>query len=87
MFRGWPVDELFSTRTLVIDQYMDQQQLDGGDAGRLRMTDHRGGRSTISAAQASDHVLAFLGQPLDVRLVDDGVLPGDVGVDFRGGPS
>ena len=43
------------------------------------MFDHRRRRqAAIGAAQIGRHVLALLGQALDVRFIDDGVFPGDV---------
>ena len=65
----------------VVDQPMNRQQFDGGDAEPLEMIDHRGrGQSAIGAAQAGRDVAAFLREALDVGLVDDGVFPGDVRV-------
>ncbi len=44
------------------------------------MLDDRGGRqAAVGAAQVRRHIAARLGQAFDVRLVDDGVFPGDGG--------
>ena len=51
------------------------------------MLDHRRrGQAAIGAAQVRRHVLALLRQALDVRLVDDGVFPGDVGAHLAAAP-
>ena len=74
------VRQLLLDQHAVVDQAVDRQQFDGGDAEPLEMIDHRGRRQpAIGAAQARRHVLALLREALDVGLVDDGVLPGNVG--------
>ncbi len=51
------------------------------------MFDHRARRQpAIGAAQIWRHVTAFLRQALDVRFIDDGVFPGDVGAQFAASP-
>ena len=76
-----------STSIAIVDQAMDRQQLDGGDAEPLEMRDHRGrGEPAIGAAQIGWHVVALLRQALDVGLVDDGVFPGDAGSHFAPAP-
>ena len=81
------VRQLLLDQPPVVDQAVDRQQLDGGDAELLEMIDHRGrGEPAIGAAQVRRHVLALLRQALDVGLVDDGVFPGDVGADFAAAP-
>ena len=63
----------------VVDQPVDRQQFDGGDAEFLEMVDHRRrAQPAIGAAPARRDVVALLRQALDVGLVDDGVFPGDV---------
>ena len=63
----------------VVDQPVDRQQFDGGDAEPLEMVDHRRrAQPAIGAAPARRDVVALLRQALDVGLVDDGVFPGDV---------
>ena len=58
-----------------------------GDAEPLEMVDHRRRRQpAIGAAQVRRDVLALLGQALDVRLVDDGVVPGDMRPDLAAAP-
>ena len=60
----------------LVDEGMDRQQLDRGDAELVQMLDHRRrGEAAIGAAQFLRHVLAQLRQAFDVRLVDDGVFP------------
>src|SRR5262249_17892490 len=51
---------------------------DRGDAEALEMIDHRGGgQAAIRPAPRRRHVLSKLGEALDVRLVNDRVLPGN----------
>ena len=51
------------------------------------MVDHRGrGEAAIGAAQIGRDVVALLRQALDVRLVDDGVFPGDLRADLATAP-
>ena len=51
------------------------------------MLDHRRrGQAAIGTAQVRRNVLAFLRQSLDVRFIDDGVFPGDVGAHFAAAP-
>ena len=71
----------------IIDQPVDRQQFDGGDAEPLEMVDHRRrAQPAIGAAPARRDVVALLRQALDVGLVDDGVLPGDVRPDLAAAP-
>src|SRR5262249_26782936 len=67
----------------IIDKCVDRQQFDCGDAEALEMIDHRGGgQAAIRPAPRRWHVLSKLGEALDVRLVNDRVLPGHGGPAF-----
>ena len=71
----------------VVDEAVDRQQLDAGDAKALEMLDHgRRRQAAIRAAQVWRHVFAFLRQALDVRFIDDGVFPRYVGAHFAAAP-
>src|SRR5258708_11736385 len=71
----------------VVDEAVDRQQLDAGDAKGLEMLDHgRRRQAAIRAAQVWRHVFAFLRQALDVRFIDDGVFPGYVRAHFAAAP-
>ena len=73
------IHQLLLDQRAVVDQSVDRQQLDGGDAEPLEMLDHgRRRQAAIGAAQIGRHVFALLRQALDVRFIDDGVFPGDV---------
>ena len=62
----------------VVDEGVDRQQLDRADAERAQVTGDLGaGQPGISAAQRLGQRRMALGQPAHMRLVDDGVLPGD----------
>ncbi len=69
-----PLDQM-----AIVEEGMDRQQLDGGDAESLEVIDHNAAaQATESAAPFGGHVIVQLGQSLDVRLVDDRVLPRDL---------
>ncbi len=64
---------------LVVDEGMDRQQLDRRDAEAFQVADDRlAGQARVRAAQMLGDVWMALGQPLDVRLVDDRLVPGEV---------
>ena len=70
------VPEAVLEQVALVEEGMDRQQLDRGDAELVQMLDHgRRGEPAKGAAQLGRHVLALLGQAFDVRLVDDGVFP------------
>src|SRR5258705_13258798 len=71
----------------VVDEAVDRQQLDGGNAKALEMLDHgRRRQAAIRAAQIWRYGFAFLRQALDVRFIDDGVFPGYVRAHFAAAP-
>ena len=58
----------------VVDEVMDGQELDGGDAELLEVVDAGGvAEAGVGAAQVLGDVGVALGEALDVDLVDDGV--------------
>ena len=62
----------------IVDEGVDRKQLERGDAEPPEMIDYGGGRQpTEGAAPGGRYILALLRQPLDVRFIDDGVLPRD----------
>jgi len=62
-----------------IDEVVDGHEFDGGDAELSEVVDHRGMReSGIGAAKVLGHVGMTHGEPLDVGLVDDRVVPRNV---------
>ena len=81
------VRELLLDQHPIVDQAVDRQQFDRGDAETLEMIDHRGRREpAIGAAQTRRYVVALLGQALDVGFIDDGVFPGNVRPRFAAAP-
>ena len=73
------IGQLLLQQIAVVDEGVDRQQLDRGDAERLQIVDH-GWRAEagIGAAQVLGHAGMLLGEALDVGLVDDGFVPMDV---------
>ncbi len=68
----------------VVDEGMHRQELDAGDAEPPKMLDQAGRRQAAEQpAPAGRNVLAQHGDALDVRLVDDRVVPGDLRGDGR----
>ena len=66
-----PLDEVG-----VVDELVHRQQLDGGDAEVLEVLDERRvGHAGVGAAQLLGDVGVADRRPLDVHLVDDGVVP------------
>ena len=64
----------------VVEEGVHRQQLDRGDAQLLEVGDHRRrGEPGVGAAQLRRQVRVAGGEPLDVQLVDDRVVEGDVG--------
>ena len=62
----------------VVDEGVDRQQLDRADAERAQVTGDLGaGQPGIGAAQRLGQGGMALGEAAHMRLVDDGVLPGD----------
>ena len=62
----------------VVDEGMHRHQLDGGDAQAHQVIDdRRGGESGVGAAQVRRHFGVAHRQSAHVRLVDDGVVPGN----------
>ena len=81
------IHQLLLDQRAVIDKAVNRKQLDRGDAEPLEMIDHDGRRqAAIGAAQAWRHVFTLLRQALDVRLIDDGVLPGNMRADLAAAP-
>ena len=63
----------------VLDELVDRHQLDRGDAELGQVVGDRGvGQAGVRAAQLLGDVGVQLGQPLDVGLVDDRLVVGDV---------
>jgi hypothetical protein len=63
---------------VLVDDLVDRQQLDGGDAERLQVLDDRGvANGGVGAADLLRHLGVEHREPLDVRLVDDRLVPGD----------
>jgi hypothetical protein len=61
----------------IIDEGMNRQELDRRHPEPFEMIDHHRRRERAEGAPPRRrHILALLGQSFDMRLVDDGVLPG-----------
>ncbi len=70
------VGEAAVVQELLVDDVMDRQQLDRRHAERLEIVDRSGAREpAVATAQVLAHLLTQLREPLDVHLVDHGLVP------------
>jgi hypothetical protein len=67
-------------QVLVVEEGVDRQELDGGDAELLQVRDHpRRGEAGVGAAELRLHLGVAGGEAFHVQLVDERIVEGDAG--------